>query len=54
MEKLEIIRDNKHIANIWMVCNVNVTSAHSVQDDGEGYNKVLNQLSAGDKMQIEG
>jgi len=37
-----------------MVCNMNVMSAHSVQDDGESYNEVLNQLSARDEMQIEG
>ena len=34
--------------------NVNNISAHDVQDNGEGYNKVLIQLSAEDKMQIAG
>ena len=33
---------------------MNDTSAHDVQDNGEGYNKVLIPLSAGDKMQIAG
>ena len=33
------------------VNNVNDTSAHDVQDNGEGYNKVLIQLSA--KLQGE-
>ena len=34
--------------------DVNDTSAHDVQDNGEGYNKVLIQLSAEDKLQIAG
>jgi len=29
-------------------------SAHGVQDDGEGYNEMLNWLSAEDEMRIEG
>ena len=33
---------------------MNDMSAHVVQDNGEGYNKVLIQLSAEDKMQIAG
>ena len=36
------------------VNDVNDTSAHDVQDNGEGYNKVLIQLSAEDKLQISG
>ena len=36
------------------VNDVNSTSAHDVQDNGEGYNKVLIQLSAEDKMKIPG
>ena len=34
--------------------DVNDTSAHDVQHNGEGYNKVLIQLSAENKMQISG
>ena len=45
---------DKHETNIRLVCKVNVTSAHSVQDDGEGYNEMLNRLSAEDEMRIEG
>ena len=37
-----------------IVIDANSTSAQGVQDDGEGYNKVLIWLSAEDKMQIEG
>ena len=37
-----------------VVVDVNDMSAHCVQDDGKGYNKVLIQLSAEDKMWIEG
>ena len=37
-----------------IVMDANNTSAHSVQDDGEGYNEVLIRLSAEDKMRIEG
>ena len=33
---------------------MNDTSAHDVQDNGEGYNKVLIPLSAEDKLQIAG
>ena len=36
------------------VNDVNNTSAHDIQDNGEGYNKVLIQLSAEGKMQIAG
>jgi len=54
MGKQENVRDNKRETNIQLVCNANVTSAHGMQDDGKGYNKMLNQLSAKDKMQIEG
>ena len=36
------------------VNDVNYTSAHDVQDNGEGHNKVLIQLSAEDKLQIAG
>ena len=36
------------------VNNVNNISADDVQHNGEGYNKVLIQLSAEDKMQISG
>ena len=54
MGKQENIRDHKRETNIWLVCNANVTSAHGVQDDGEGYNEMLNRLSAEDEMQIEG
>ena len=34
--------------------DVNNMSAHSVQDDGKGYNEVLIWLSAEDEMWIEG
>jgi len=54
MGKQENVRDDKHETNIRLVCNTNVTSAHSVQDDGKGYNEMLNRLSAGDEMRIEG
>ena len=37
-----------------IVMEVNSTSAHSVKDDGEGYNEELIQLSAEDEMRIEG
>jgi len=50
MGKQEKVRDNKRETNIWLVCNTNVTSAHGMQDDGKGYNEMLNQLSAEDKM----
>jgi len=29
-------------------------SAHGMQDNGEGYNEMLNRLSAEDEMRIEG
>ena len=54
MGKQENVRDDKCETNIWLVCNVNVMSAHGMQDDGEGYNKMLNRLSAKDEMQIKG
>jgi len=54
MGKQENVRDDKCETNIRLVCNANVTSAHGVQDDGEGYYEMLNRLSAGDKMWIEG
>ena len=38
----------------WIVMDANSTSAQGVQDDGEGYNKVLIRLSAKDEMQIKG
>ena len=37
-----------------IVMDANSTSAHSVQDDGKGYNEVLIWLSAEDEMRIEG
>ena len=37
-----------------MTSNANVMSAHSVQDEDESYDKLLNQLSAESKMRIEG
>ena len=33
----------------WIVIDTNSMSAQGVQDDGEGYNEVLIQLSAKDK-----
>jgi len=42
MGKQENVRDNKRETNIRLVYNANVTSAHGVQDDGEGYNGMLN------------
>jgi len=42
MGKQENVRDDKRETNIQLVCNANVTSAHRVQDDGEGYNEMLN------------
>jgi len=54
MGKQENIRDDKRETNIRLVCNTNVTSAHGMQDDGEGYNEMLNRLSAEDEMRIEG
>jgi len=54
MGKQENVRDDKRETNIWLVCNANVMSAHGVLDDGEGYNEMLNQLSAEDEMRIEG
>ena len=37
-----------------IVMDANSTSAQGVQDDGEGYNKVLLQLLAEDEMRIKG
>ena len=37
-----------------IVMDVNNMSAHGVQDNGKGYNKVLIRLSAEDEMRIEG
>ena len=54
MGKQENVRDDKHETNIRLVRNANVMSAHGVQDDGEGYNEMLNRLSAEYKMRIEG
>ena len=54
MGKQGNIRDDKHETNIRLVCNANVTSAYSMQDNGEGYNEMLNRLSARDEMRIEG
>jgi len=54
MGKQENVRDNKCETNIQLVCNANVMSAHGMQDDGEGYNEMLNRLSAKDEMRIEG
>ena len=34
----------------WVVVDANNMSAHNVQDNGEGSNEVLIQLSAKDKM----
>jgi len=48
------IGDNKCETNIQMMSNANVTSAHSVQDEDQSYDKLLNRLSAESKMQIEG
>jgi len=50
MGKQENVRDDKRETNIRLVCNANVMSAHGVQDDGEGYNEMLNRLSAEDEM----
>jgi len=54
MGKQENVRDDKCETNIQLVCNANVMSAHGMQDDGEGYNEMLNWLSAEDEMWIEG
>jgi len=54
MGKQENVRDDKRETNIQLVCNMNVMSAHGVQDNGEGYNEMLNWLSARDEMRIEG
>ena len=54
MGKQENVRDDKRKTNIWLVCKANVTSAHGMQDNGEGYNEMLNRLSAEDEMRIEG
>ena len=43
-------RDDVKETRFQVVVNVNNTSAHSVQDNGEGYNKVLIQLLAEDEM----
>jgi len=42
MGKQENVRDDKRETNIRLMCNANVTSAHGVQDDGEGYYEMLN------------
>ena len=41
-------RDDANDTMFWIVVDANDMSAHSVQDNGEGYNKVLIQLSAED------
>jgi len=46
--------DNKCETNIQMTSNMNVTSAHGVQDEDESYDELLNQLSAESKMRIKG
>jgi hypothetical protein len=37
-------------ANVCMMDDVDGTSAHNVQDEGEGCERVLNRLSAEDEM----
>ena len=48
------LKDNAKDMMLWIVMDANSTSAHSVQDDGKGYNEVLIRLSAEDEMRIEG
>ena len=48
------MRDNGNDTMFQIVIDANSSSAHGVQDDGEGYNEVLIQLSAEDKMRIRG
>ena len=47
-------RDDVNDMMLQVVVDANDTSAHGVQDDGEGYNEVLIRLSAEDEMRIEG
>jgi Flp pilus assembly CpaF family ATPase len=46
----EWFRDDVEGANVRMVDSANDTSAHDVQDEGKGYDKVLNRLLAEDKI----
>jgi hypothetical protein len=50
----ECFRDDVECANVRIVDDANDTSAHDVHDEGEGYDKVLNRLSAEDEMQNVG
>jgi hypothetical protein len=47
-------RDDADDANIRTTDNANVTSAHGVLDDGEGYDGVLRRFQLETKMRIEG
>jgi hypothetical protein len=50
----EWFRDNVEGANVQMVDNANDTSAHDMQDEGEGYDEVLNRLSAETRCKMWG
>jgi len=50
----ECFRDDVDGANVRIVDDANDTSAHDVQDEGEGYDEVLNRLSAEDEMRNVG
>ena len=43
-------RDDMCKTNIRMMSSTNVMSAHSMQDDGKSYNKMLKQLSPKNEM----
>jgi hypothetical protein len=50
----ECFRDDVESANVRIVDDANDMSAHDVQDEGEGYDGVLNRLSAEDEMRNVG
>jgi hypothetical protein len=50
----ECFRDDVEGANVRIVDDANDTSAHNVHDEGEGYDEVLNRLSAEDEMRNVG
>jgi hypothetical protein len=43
-------RDDVEGANVRMMDDADGTSAHNVEDEGEGCERVLNRLSAKDEM----
>ena len=46
----DVVRNTK----VWIIVVVNDVSAQGVQEDGEGYDKVLRQLSAKMRCELRG